>query len=179
MLDNQLIQIFYPIITQGLVDYGIPDVSVRQANQPSQTGTLSTNFVSFFKVLDKRYGWNKRLGYYDVDSEVYRHIEEQLYESTFQVNAYAVQNPDDINSLTASDIINTVSEIFQSDKTIQQLIDNNVGILKISDIRNAPFTDDREQFEYSPSFDFTLRHIQERSIISDYITDIESIIVAI
>jgi hypothetical protein len=40
-----------------------------------------------------------------------------------------------------------------------------VALLKISDIRNPYFKDDRDQFQASPSFDFTL--IYNRSLIRD------------
>lgn len=179
MLDNQLIKLFLPIITQGLIDYNISGVAVRQAYQPEQTSTPSSPFISFFKVSDERYGWNKRLDYYDFDDDQYKHIESQIYETTFQVNAYAIQDPADINSLTASDILNTVSEILQSDSTVQQLVSSDVGILRVTDIRNVPWVDDRDQFEYSPSFDFTLRHIQERVTLTNFVTEIDHLIQAV
>jgi len=87
-------------------------------------------------------------------------VEEQVYESTFQVSALATQDPANPNQLTASDIVNYGAYIMQSGVTVAAIEAQGVGILKIGDIRNPYFTDDRQRYEASPSFDFTLTHKQ-------------------
>lgn len=173
MLDNDLIRAFLPILTQGLIDYGIGSVTVRQAYQPTQTGTESLPVITFFKVSDSRPPWAKKIDFYDFSDDQYKHEERQVYETVFQMNSLSAQNPTDANSLTASDILNTALAVMQSDTTIQQLKNQEIGILRVSDIRNVPFVDDRDQYEYSPSFDFTLRHLQQRTSPTDFITDFD------
>lgn len=173
MLDNQLIKIFYPIIKQGFIDFGLGSVIVRQSYQPTQQGTETTPSVYFFKVSDKRYGSPAKDSFYDSGLDEQKQVYRQLYETTFQISALAAQDPKDTNSLTASDLVNITSEILQLDSTIEELKDNDVGILRITDIRNPIFTDDRDQFEESPSFDFTLRHFQDREFTIDYVSTIE------
>lgn len=174
MLDNELIKAFYPIIKQGFIDLGLLNVIVRQAYQPVQQGTETSPSVYFFKLFDKRYGSPEKLSFYDVGDDQNKQIYRQLYETTFQVSALSAQDPRNTNSLTSSDLVNLTSEILQLDSAIQQLEQNEIGILRITDIRNTMFTDDRGQFEESPSFDFTLRHIQDRLLDIDYISTIES-----
>lgn len=87
-----------------------------------------------------------------------RRVEEQAWQSTYQVNALSVQNPNDVNQLTASDIVRSVRSVLQSSATIDLLQKAGVGILYVRQIRNTPFVDDRERNEYIPSFDFALTH---------------------
>src|SRR5882757_7253312 len=104
MLDNQLIQIFRPLIVSGLASYGVPVVHVRQSFQPTQQGTESGVNVYFFKLGDHRWGSVETSDSWDLNLLQMTHTEMQYYESTFQVNALSIQDPSNINSLTASDI---------------------------------------------------------------------------
>lgn len=102
----------------------------------------------------------------DVASEVmasigtYVHTEMQQKESKFQVMGLVTLDPKKTNQLTASDIANLACYVMQSSPTIQTLEAQGVGMLKIPEIRNPYFLDDRQRFEASPSFDFTLTHKQ-------------------
>lgn len=87
-------------------------------------------------------------------------IQEQAYETTFQVSGLSTQDPANPNQLTASDIVNYASAIMQSGTTVASIEAQGVGVLKVSDIRNPYFSDDRVRYEASPSFDFTLTHKQ-------------------
>lgn len=168
MTDNELIRLFRPIIIDGLVDAGYVDVPVKQFNQPTQQGVNSGPAVYFSKLYDKRYGFLRRNSRWVVNEMV--HNEEQSYETTFQIMALARQNPSDTALPTASDLVNEVAAIMQSDKAIKILNDADVGILRVMDVRNPYFTDDQDIFEASPSFDFTLVHGQTR-ISQDNIVD--------
>lgn len=87
------------------------------------------------------------------------YTETQQYLSTFQCSALATQNPS-VDSLTASDIANLAAYVLQSQPAIDALEAVGVGILNIRDVRNPYFSDDRQRYEASPSFDFTLSHKQ-------------------
>ncbi len=86
------------------------------------------------------------------------HTETEQYETTFQISALATQDPSNINSLTASDILNYIAGILQSRATIATFEAQGVGILNVQDVRNPYFKDDRDLNEASPNFDFTLTH---------------------
>jgi hypothetical protein len=156
MTDNQLIQLFLPIIQAGLIADGFTDVITKQANQPTQQGVNTGPTVYFFKVASKRYGFLGRWDKWDsLDSEMV-HTESQYYETTFQISTLVRQLPMTPNQYTASDLANEVASIMQSDNTRAILNASGVGILRVTDIANPYFVDDRDQFEASPSFDFVL-----------------------
>lgn len=175
--DNQIIQIFLPIIQNGLIADGFLNVTVKQSNQPTQQGIPTTPMVFFFKVFNKRFGY---LGRYDkwVINQM-QHHEVQYMEITFQVSALVLQYPITPNQYTASDLVNEVASIMQSDNTSTILNNNGIGILRIQDLSNPYFVDDRDQFEASPSFDFTLVYKDDRVSTSPIITEYDSNVVAI
>ncbi len=160
MRDNELIQVFLPIINDGLTAQGFTDVTVRQSYQPTQQGASSGPSVYFYKLYDRRYGFLKRENIFNADDHVMEHIETQFYETTFQVAAWSIQDPSDIDSVTASDLANIVAGIMQSDSARLTLADNDIGILRVTDVTNPYFVDDKGRNEASPSFDFTLTHRQ-------------------
>ena len=84
----------------------------------------------------------------------------QNYESTFQLDALYIQNPEEEDQLTPGDILNYAAYIMQSDKTLKFLRENEIGIERVTNVRNPKFVDDKDQFEASPSFDFVLTHKQ-------------------
>jgi hypothetical protein len=51
--------------------------------------------------------------------------------------------------------------ILQSTETINILKENNLEILRISNIINTPFTNGADNYQYNPSFDFVIIHTQE------------------
>lgn len=102
------------------------------------------------------------------------HTETQQYETTFQLGVLAPQNPQNATELTASDICNKCAYILNSVKAIETFEAAGAGIYRISgSIRNLPFMDDREQWEYYPSFDFTLTHKQIITSSTPIVTDFE------
>lgn len=163
MLDNELIVLFRGVILAGLAERGLTDVVVKQANQPTQQGANTGRTVYFFKLDDVRYGTPHSNAYFDTAEQKEKLRYVQVYETTFQIEALVrqiPQEPVDIMQYTASDLVNVVAEILQSDSAIQSFIDADVGILRITNIRNTYFVDDRGQHEAVPSFDFTLTHKQ-------------------
>ena len=162
MTDNDLIKLFLPIINAGLIADGYTGVTVKQANQPTQQGVNTGPTVYFYKTGDKRYGFLGRIDEWDTVNSVMKHTETQYYETTFQINALVLQNVNNTNSYTASDLVNEVASIMQSDQARRIMITAGVGILRVTDVVNPYFLDDRDQFEASPSFDFVLTYKQTR-----------------
>lgn len=100
----------------------------------------------------------------------------QQYETTFQIMALSTQYPETPNAYTASDIVNAVAYCLQCDSAIETLENQGVGVLRVTDVRNPPFIDDRDRYEFGPSFDFTLTHKQ---IITNTIPVLETEEIAI
>lgn len=159
MTDNDIFKLIIGIIRASLTAQSIT-AQVRQANQPRQQGTPTENTVLIQKLYNKRYGFMFRSDVWDDAAEVIVHTEKQWIEATYQIDALAIQDPNDSTLLTASDLINVVAQIMQTDSTLVALRTQNVGIYRITQIRNPYFTDDKERFEASPSFDFTVTYEQ-------------------
>jgi len=153
--DNTLIQLFLPIINAGLTADGFDGVTVMQSNQPSMQGINTAPTIYFFKIGNKRYGFLGRYNKWNANTSQMVHTEAQYIESTWQMSALALQNPSNIDLPTASDYINEVASIMQSDATRDILNESGVGVLRVSDISNPYFLDDRDNFEAHPSFDIT------------------------
>jgi hypothetical protein len=173
MTDNGLIRLFLPIINSALLADGYIDVITQQSNQPTMQGINSKNTVFFYKIGDHRYGFTGKYDKWNIINNTMTHTELQVYETTFQVSALALQNPLTPFQYTASDLVNEVASIMQSDLTIDTLMAQNVGILRITDIVNPYFFDDRDNFEASPSFDFTLTYLQTRISVNPVIQSVD------
>jgi len=159
--DNTLIQLFLPIIKAGLIADGFNNVVVQQANQPTQQGIPTAPTVYFYKTGNRRYGFLGRNDKWDAMSSTMVHHEHQYYETSFRIQTLVLQNVK-TPSYTASDLANEVACIMQSDNTLAVLNAQGVGILRVTDISNPYFTDDRDNFEALPSFDFTLLYLNDR-----------------
>lgn len=163
MTDNELIELFLPIINAGVASLGYEDVIVQQNYEPTMQGINSGPTVYFYKISDHRYGFLQRTDVWNERDSAFVHTESQQYETVFQVSALVTQDPANI-SYTASDLVNDVAAIMQSDNTRNILAASQVFIERVSEVRNPYFIDDRDRYEASPSFDFTLTY--HRAIIS-------------
>ena len=160
MLDNALITLIRNTIIAQEAVAGIPGTPIKQAFQPTQQGVDKTPAAYLHKVSDHRLGSPHRSDIWDADEEKMFHTETQQYETRFQISVLATQNPSDTTAYTASDILNLIVYILQSSKTIQTLEAQGVGILRVLEVRNPYFSDDRARYEAAPSFDFIVTHKQ-------------------
>lgn len=157
MTDNELIQLFLPLIRNGLLAPPFTNVIVKQNFEQTAQGANSQPTVYFQKLSDRRYGYTGRYDTYNPTNENFDHTEIQTYETTFQVSTLVRQNPRNI-SFTASDLLNFVAMVLNSDTVRDAMQAQGVGLLRVIDVANPFFTDDRDQFEASPSFDFILTY---------------------
>lgn len=177
--DNTLIQTFLPIINSGLTADGFTTVTVKQANQPTMQGINTNPTCYFFKTHGKRYGYLGRYDAWNSNTSQMVHKESQYYESTWQFSALVLQSPLTPNQYTAADIVDEVASILQSDVSRETLNNSGIGILRISDIVNPYFTDDRDNFEASPNFEVTFTYqnfrVTQDPKIDDFTVDVISI----
>ena len=173
MLDNQLIALLISIINSGLILRGVNGAQILQSYQPTQQGIIETPVVLISKLPDVPRGWPQRIDTWNPLTLTESHGEMQIYETHFQIGSLYPQNPS-VNSMTASDLANTVRQILQSEDCITTLFQNDVQIIRVDTVRNPYFKDDRDLFEMSPSFDIALNHKQLFVNESDSISDINS-----
>src|SRR5258708_7073189 len=103
MLDNSLFATIKAILDAGLAMRGLTDVTMIQSYQPVDQGVPEGRTLFLQKLFDTEYGfpgedseWN------GVDTE--NTTELQYVESTFQLDALAIQDPAIVDQLTASDL---------------------------------------------------------------------------
>jgi hypothetical protein len=177
--DSALIQLFLPIIKNGLIADGFNTVSVKQNYQPTMQGANTNPTLYFFKVASKRYGWLGRLDEWStIDSEMV-HTESQYFESMWQIMAMVTQNPATPDQFTASDLADEAASIMQSDNTRAILNDSGIGILRITDIINPYFTNDHDDYQSMPSFDFVLTGLNVREGTNPIISQFNSNIIGV
>lgn len=177
MGDNELFALIIEIIDAQKSVINLPDLEVLQNYQPLQQGALSGPAAYLAKLPgDRRYGSPYRNDTWNADDEIMVHTETQQYESTFQLEALVTQNPETPELPTASDVANRLAYALQSDYAIDTFNAANVGLLRVTDIRNLPFKNDRDQFQFAPSFDFVLTHKQtfvtESPVVTIYDADV-------
>ncbi len=162
MLDSQLNTLIMAQLLPAMqAQTALAGVSLARNFQPRQQGTPTGAYVFFFKVGDHRYGHAYRRDLYDVSGEVFQHTEGQVYETTYQFSALIPQDPKVLTALTESDVLNLVSGIIQSDAILASFRAAGAGILRVTEIRNPYFVDERDRYEASPSFDIVLTHKRE------------------
>lgn len=158
MRDKQLIKLVIATIIAQEAVAGIPGTPVKQAFQPTQQGVNTKPTAYIHKIASRRTGYPQRSDTWDANAGKMIHVETQNMETTFQVSALALQDPKQESQLTASDILDSISYILQSEATIEALMAQEVGVLKINDGRESYFKDEQDRFEVAPSFDFVLTH---------------------
>jgi len=164
MKDYQLFQLIKPVIDAGLaaggVVVGANPVVLSQSYQPTLQGAELITQVFMQKLGSKRFGWPRKYDVWNVGTGQFDHYEEQIVESTFQVGALTVMTPSNLTQLSANDILDIIAATMQSDATIVTLNASSIGILRVTDIQNPFFKNERDQYQSSPSFDMTLTHKQ-------------------
>jgi hypothetical protein len=156
MTDNQIYAALISIISANLAAQSI-SVGIKQSYQPRQQGAPSAPTIFLHKLGDKAYGFPVRNDVY-VSPGVTAHTETQNWETTFQVNALAIQNPSNLTQLTASDYLKATQLSLASESGIIALNLAGLSLLRITTIKQTDFKDEQSRWETDPSFDFTVCH---------------------
>lgn len=174
MNDKQLYEVLFPLLDSLLPAFGIP--TFRRGKSFQQPRDTQSNGVTiyFHKIGDRRIGFPHRKNVWDADAGAFIHTEKVLMETTFQADAEGTYN-----GMTQADILNRVAMVLQSDAALAVLKSNNLGILRITDIRQTFFRDGENRYEPDPSFDFVIGHdhvfVGSSPKIDDYDLQIERI----
>ncbi|POP42327.1 hypothetical protein CHU32_03575 [Superficieibacter electus] len=179
MRENDLNTMLRCVLLDGLAARQLTSVAVKRSNQPTDQGPDSGPCLYFFVVNHHRYGSPQRSDEWDKEKEMMIHTESQWIETTYQITGSVLQNPADLESPTANDLIFHASGILQSDNAISQLRKSDVGIYRITENRNIFFKNDRDQYEASPSFDITLTHKDITVTTTPVISSVEAKIIRV
>lgn len=165
MTDNDLIALFASQLDAGLAAGGLVGYTVTQNNDVTQEGVPSNPFVFFEKMSDHEYGWPLASGYKmnaappaGQQLPDFTLTEGQWVESTFQVTPLVIQNPSDLSIPTPSDVAHLLKQFLNARATLDTFRAAGVSVLRITDVRNPKFKDERDLFEANPNFDVVLQH---------------------
>ena len=158
MNDNQVIIIVIGILNAALIDQGVTGVIVQQGYQPTPEGVPEQDVIILHKVLSHRYGHPGESDKFNEVTGVFDHKDIFWRDVTWQVNARAQQDPSDMTSMTASDLIDLVADILQLPSTRQSLLNSGIGIDRIADANPSYERNEKDRFEQVPSFDFVLTY---------------------
>lgn len=159
-------------ILAGLARYGVTDIPVKQGYQPTTQGRVP-RCVYFWPLTDVPEGWQYRAQATDPVSLELRTRETQIMATSYQMGALIPDDPSDDNQKTAMDITALCRQIVCSQPFVTALTAQGVGVRRPSDIRNPQFVNEQSQFEYEPSFDFTVTHKQVIIQLTDSIEAVE------
>lgn len=162
MTDNELGILIRVTLLDLLASQGIADIPVIVAFQPTTQGR-EARAIYLDALPSNRYGWQSRTDQYNPMTGDQIHTESQIYEQGFQVQGFTPADPTDLSLPTAKDLTELAAILIASQPFVQALTAESVGLQRITAIRNVPFVNDQGNFEYNPSFDFTVSH--KRTII--------------
>lgn len=164
MTEKEMYTLLISVLTDGMLTmFGLDAnaVDVRQGYQPKIIGAPTGAAVLLTNQPGRRYGFLQRTDVWDTVNSVMVHTETQIMTTQFQAGALLPQDPaadDAETSPTAADLLGYAARILQSDGGRAVLAAGGATILRITDIQNPNFKDERDQFESSPNFLFTLCH---------------------
>lgn len=157
MQDNQLIAFVAAQMDAASAAAGW-NYAVVQKNQPTEQGVSSAPTIFFEKLFDEKYGWPGTCLVYNETTKQYDETETQLYATTFQISAWVRQDPNNLALPTASDVANYVARYIASRHVAFIFQQSQLGILRVSQVRNPYFKDDSDRYEANPNFDFVITH---------------------
>jgi len=159
MTDNEI----FTLLIARLNVLGFP---VIQKNQPNLEGATTGSAIYFEKLFDKSNGFPMMEETYiapvltpPVVSGGFREREYTNYETTLQISAFALQDVNNTSAPTASDIVLAACGLLQARALVRLWQPIGLGILRVTTpITNPYFTNDKQQYEASPSFDLIVTH---------------------
>ncbi|EAO0065956.1 hypothetical protein GPN87_003087 [Salmonella enterica] len=179
MRENELNSLLRGVLLDGLAARQLSTVAVKRSNQPTDQGPDSGPCLYFFVVNHHRCGAPQRSDKWDKEKGQMMHTESQWIETTYQITGSVMQDPADLDSPTANDLVFYASAILQSDNAIATLRKGGAGVYRITDGRNVFFKNDRDQYEASPSFDITLTHKDITVTTTPVISSVEAKIIRV
>lgn len=162
MLNQQpLFALVRSVLLTGLADrFGANAPQVKQVFQPQIVGATSAPVVTMQHVMSRRTGAMGRSYRAAADpADPMTGTFTQWWETTLQIGAFAARDPNapDFMTLPSSqDFCTAASYVLQSDAGLAALAVAGVRPLRVTDLRNVPWTNERDQYEMHPSFDLTL-----------------------
>jgi hypothetical protein len=157
MNDNELIAAIGTQIEAATANSGWA-YEALQKDQPTQQGVPIAPTVFLQKMFDDHFGPQSSSNTYDAANRRFIAAEVQIVVTHFQISALVTQNPDDLSIPTASDVVNQVKLYLQHRETLKELRAAGIKGIQVKKVDNQPFVNDKERFEFHPTFGLEVQH---------------------
>jgi len=131
---------------------------VIQKHNLTQEGIPAAPTVFFEKLFDDAYGWPMTKRTPDAENKIFTDVTMQLWEATFQISAMVRQVETDLALPSASDVAQHLKMFLQTPTVMRRLRAMGIGLLRVTNVRNPYFQDDRNQIEANPNFDLVVTY---------------------
>jgi hypothetical protein len=132
---------------------------VKRSFPGTQIGADTGPTLYVQKLFDMRLGSPQRKYVWDPDTLDFVAQLLQKYATTFQVTGVFKEAPN-YEGFDASDLANEAAAYLQNDAALDAFWFVGLGVERVTQVRNPPFTDGQDQYEFLPNFDFVLTHDQ-------------------
>lgn len=151
MRDNELFMLLQTEIVALAPLRGVTDSAVMLRYQPTQQGRPTGSTVWMTKGPERPFG-TPLITYPGINER-----EEQSMETTIQ---FSVTRPSALKpaDLTHGDILKRIRGVVQSRAFMRAILPAGASVLRVPDIRNTPFLNDRDEWEEGPMFDLIVKH---------------------
>ena len=176
MNDTKLFDVICTALEAGLVSQGYVDPDVLQSFQPQQQGSPSGETWFIHKITMHKYGHAQKSNKLNQQSGVIDLVEARVIERTYQITALKKQAPEDLTptAKTADDMAEEAAAIMQGQSFTDALRLEGLRMLRITDVRTPYFTDQHDQNDISPNFDFTVTYDKQLASIVQPVVDYEA-----
>ena len=180
MVDYDLIVLIIARINAAQAALGY-SYEVTKAVQPTQQGASTQSTIYYQKLWDIPYGFPMTSYSFNSENQIENEITTQLVESTFQIATFVNEIPGDptiptasdvlstgasfCSSLrrwfrrsTSSDVLNSLQRYLSSQTNLRVMQSSGVNMLRIRNVTNQYFDNDRSQYQPMPTLEWTLTH---------------------
>lgn len=164
--ENRLWEILLPVVKAGVAS--LPGMAVKRAYQPTTQGDGNAPRLLLHRAYSRRYGAQSTSQEWRVDEYGQGKmiaVDTWRKEDTYQANALVNREPED-EGYTAKDALELLSAHLQSEPALMALKKEGIGVLRVNDITETPYEDDRGSYRVSVSLQFTItyKQTQEREV---------------
>lgn len=158
MNDNSIAILFRKMMLSMLAEQGRGDVLVADSFQPDNQGRIEGAVLYYVELMDVPYAAQTTKTTTNASTGETVTTSVQNWRVTYQVQGFAPIDNNDMGSMRPTDLVKLAVMLINSPIFRAELQRNEMGLEKITALNTTQFTNDRDQFESGPTFDFTLSY---------------------
>ena len=156
MEDNDVIRLLVLLLEARMTAIGLSNYEVRQGYQPFKVGIDTSQLLVFIhKVSAQRYGYPSRNSVFNTETNMFTYTERGWRIAKIRIGALTSVT----SGRSASDLGEILAGIMQEHATRTRLLNSNIGITRIRNIRVSYFEDGSFNHRQYASFDFELSYV--------------------